>query len=94
MNVKFGNLERPRHSIDPTKPESESKVIEMMDKLHEAGFVRQQNVQNELKEWEYHVYSLPYQIEFGGHGYEAISIIEPYSNYLQPISLVSPEDKK
>lgn len=88
MIVKFGNLVQPRHSESPEKPEAKAKVSEMMDKLHEAGFVRQENVQQPLTGKSYHVFDLPHQIEFGGSASEAVKIMTPYSEYMKPLALV------
>lgn len=89
MIIKFGNLIQPRHSKDTEKPEAEAKIKEMMDKLHSAGFVRQENIANGVPEGKfYHVFDLPHQIEFGGSVSEAIEIMTPYSDYMQPIQVV------
>lgn len=89
MIVKFGNLAQPRHSEDPEKPEAKEKVEEMMAKLHEAGFVRQQNIANGVKDGKfYHVFDLPHQIEFGGDAEEAVKIMTEYSDYMKPIAVV------
>lgn len=93
MHVKFGNLPRPRHSNNPDKPEAEKMVLEMMDKLHAAGFERQQNISNGVNDGKfYHVFDLPYQMEFGGNVQEAIAIMTPYSDYMQPIAVTGPDD--
>jgi hypothetical protein len=93
MIVKFGNLVQPRHSEDPEKPEAKAKIEEMMQKLHEAGFVRQENIANGVKEGKfYHVFDMPHQIEFGGGNQEALEIMKPYSNYMKPIQLVGPTE--
>lgn len=90
MIVKFGNLAQPRHSDDPKKPEAKEKIEEMMQKLHEAGFVRQQNIKDGVKEGKfYHVFDLPHQIEFGGGGEEAVKIMTEYSDYMKPIAVVA-----
>lgn len=89
MIVKFGNLVQPRHSEDPEKPEAKEKVEEMMQKLHEAGFVRQENIQHGVKNGKfYHVFDLPHQIEFGGSVQDAVRIMTPYSDYMKPIAVV------
>lgn len=89
MIVKFGNLEQPRHSEDPAKPEAKEKVAEMMNRLHEAGFVRQENIKDGVKDGKfYHVFDLPHQIEFGGNVSEAVEIMTPYSNYMKPLQVV------
>lgn len=89
--VKFGNLSQPRHSDSPDKPEAKEKIAEMMDKLHEAGFVRQENIANGVKDGKfYHVFDLPHQIEFGGAGDEAVKIMTPYSDYMKPLQVVAP----
>lgn len=89
MTVKFGNLVAPRHSEDPKKPEAEAKVKEMMQKLHDAGFVRQENISNGVSDGKfYHVFDLPHQIEFGGYYEEAIKIMTPYSAYMKPLQVV------
>lgn len=91
MIVKFGNLVQPRHSEDPEKPEAKEKIEEMMKLLHEAGFERQQNIANGVKEGKYyHVFDLPHQIEFGGGTEEAIQIMTAYSDYMKPIAVVAP----
>lgn len=89
MIVKFGNLVQPRHSEDPDKPEAKEKITEMMAKLHEAGFERQQNISNGVKDGKfYHVFDLPHQIEFGGDVEEAVKIMTEYSDYMKPIAVV------
>jgi len=89
MIVKFGNLIQPRHSEDPEKPEAKDRVTEMMAKLHEAGFVRQQNIRDGVKDGKfYHIFDFPHQIEFGGDVQEAIKIMEPYSDYMKPLQVV------
>jgi len=89
MIVKFGNLPQPRHSEDPKKPEAKDKVTEMMGKLHEAGFVRQENISDGVKDGRfYHVFDLPHQIEFGGDVQEAVEIMTPYSDYMKPLQVV------
>ena len=89
MIVKFGNLKQPRHTNNPDKPDAEQKIDEMMQKLHDAGFVRQQNISNGLDVGKfYHVFDLPYQIEFGGDVELAIEIMTPYSEYMQPLKVV------
>lgn len=89
MIVKFGNLVQPRHSEDPEKPEAKEKVEEMMQKLHQAGFIRQENISNGIKDGKfYHVFDLPHQIEFGGNVQEAVEIMTPYSEYMKPIAVV------
>jgi hypothetical protein len=91
MIVKFGDLAQPRHSEDPEKPEAKEKIEEMMQKLHDAGFERQQNISNGVKDGKfYHVFDLPHQIEFGGGAEEALEIMTPYSDYMKPIALVAP----
>ena len=90
MIVKFGNLTQPRHSEDPEEPDAKNKVTEMMQKLHEAGFERQQNIKEGVSDGKfYHVFDLPHQIEFGGHGKEAIEIMTPYSEYMKPLQVVA-----
>lgn len=90
MTVKFGNLVQPRHSEDPKKPEARDKVSEMMDKLHEAGYVRQQNISNGVEDgMNYHIFDLPHQIEFGDDGEKAIKIMQPYSDYMKPLQVVA-----
>lgn len=89
MIVKLGNLEQPRHSEDPKKPEAKEKIREMMQKLHDAGFERQQNIEDGVKDGKfYHVFDLPHQIEFGGDVQEAVKIMTEYSDYMKPISVV------
>lgn len=89
MIAKFGNLVQPRHSEDPEKPEAKDKITEMMDKLHKAGFVRQQNIKNGVDVGKfYHVFDLPHQIEFGGNVKEAIQIMSPYSDYMKPLQVI------
>lgn len=89
MIVKFGNLAQPRHTEDPEKPEAKEKLAEMMQKLHEAGFVRQENIKNGVKDGKfYHVFDLPHQIEFGGNADEAVKIMKPYSEYMKPLAVV------
>lgn len=90
MIVKFGNLIQPRHSEDPKKPESEAKVAEMMGKLHEAGYVRQENIRDGVQDGKfYHVFDLPHQIEFGDTGEEALEIMTPYADYMKPLQVVA-----
>lgn len=88
MIVKFGNLVQPRHSEDSKKPEAKEKVEEMMQKLHDAGFVRQQNVSKGFEGKSYHVFDLPHQIEFGSDVEEAVKIMTEYSDYMKPIAVV------
>lgn len=89
MIVKFGNLVQPRHSEDPEKPEAKDKIEEMMGKLHEAGFERQQNIKNGVDPGKfYHVFDMPHQIEFGGDVQEAVKIMTEYSDYMKPIGVV------
>jgi hypothetical protein len=89
MIAKFGNLVQPRHSEDPKKPEAKDKIAEMMDKLHEAGFIRQENIRDGVKVGKfYHVFDLPHQIEFGGNVEDAVEIMKPYSDYMKPIAVV------
>lgn len=89
LTVKFGNLVQPRHSESPDKPEAKDKVTEMMAKLHKAGFVRQENIKNGVDSGKfYHVFDLPYQIEFGGNVQEAVKIMAEYSDYMKPIAVV------
>lgn len=91
MIVKFGNLSQPRHSEDPNKPEAKDKLLEMMTKLHEAGFIRQENIKDGVKDGKfYHIFDLPHSIEFGGFGAEAVAIMTPYSDYMKPLSVVAP----
>lgn len=90
ITVKFGNLVQPRHSEDPKKPEAKDKITEMMQKLHEAGYVRQENVKDGVKDGKfYHVFDLPHHIEFGDDGKEAVEIMTPYSEYMKPLSVVA-----
>jgi len=90
MIVKFGNLEMPRHSEDPEKPEAKAKIKEMMDKLHEAGYKRQQNIRNGVDSGKfYHVFDLPHQIEFGDDAKEALKIMTEYSDYMKPVAVVA-----
>lgn len=89
MIVKFGNLKQPRHSEDPDKPEAKAKVSEMMQKLHKAGFVRQENISSGVEDGKfYHVFDLPHQIEFGSDVDEAVKIMTPYSEYMKPLQVV------
>ncbi len=89
MIVKFGNLVQPRHTNNEEKPEAKEKITEMMEKLHNAGFVRQENVANGIPDGKfYHVFDLPHQIEFGGNVDEALKIMSPYSDYMQPLQVV------
>jgi len=91
ITAKFGNLAQPRHSDDPEKPEAKAKLTEMMSKLHEAGFVRQENIKDGVKDGKfYHVFDLPHQIEFGGSGKEAVEIMTPYSDYMKSLLVVAP----
>lgn len=90
ITAKFGNLTQPRHSESPEKPEAKDKVSEMMSKLHEAGYVRQENIRDGLKQGKYyHVFDLPHQIEFGDDGEEAVKIMTPYSEYMKPLAAVA-----
>jgi len=89
ITAKFGNLAQPRHSEDPDKPEAKDKVSEMMQKLHEAGFERQENIKDGVKDGKfYHVFDLPHQIEFGGDVQEAVKIMTEYSDYMKPLAVV------
>lgn len=91
LTVKFGNLVQPRHSESLEKPEAKDKITEMMQKLHDAGFVRQENIADGVKDGKfYHVFDLPHQIEFGGGGDEAVKIMTPYSEYMKPLQVVAP----
>ena len=95
MIVKFGNLVQPRHSEDPEKPEAKEKITEMMQKLHDAGFERQQNIRDGVKDGKfYHVFDMPHQIEFGGGTEEALEIMTPYSDYMKPIAVAAPPLKE
>lgn len=88
VQVSFGNLSAPHHSVSPDKPEAKEKVAEMMDKLREAGFKqvsKTADVENEPK--SYHIYDLPHKISFSSHGNEAIAIMQPYSDYMKPLIL-------
>lgn len=88
MIVKFGNLVQPRHSEDPKKPEAKDMVTEMMQKLHDAGFVRQENISEGVKDGKfYHVFDLPHQIDFGGDVGEAVEIMKPYSGFMKPLQV-------
>ena len=88
MEIKFGNLEQPRYSKNLKRPEAEAKVTEMMQKLHEAGFVKQENISNGVNDGKfYHIYELPYQIEFGSDVITAIKIMTPYSDYMEPLQV-------
>lgn len=90
MYVKFGNLTQPRHSEDPKKPEAEEKISEMMGKLHEAGYVRQDNIRDGVKDGKfYHIFDLPHSIELGDTGEEALEIMTPYADYMKPLSVVA-----
>lgn len=92
MIAKFGNLAQPKHSEDPEKPEAKEKVAEMMQKLHDAGFVREENIEKHENQQpdvkSYHVYSLPHQIDFSSSAEEAVKIMEPYSEYMKPLLVV------
>lgn len=89
MIVKFGNLAQPRHTENPDKPEAKEKIAEMMQKLHDAGFVRQENISNGVNNGKfYHVFDLPHQIEFGADVHEAVAIMTPYSEYMKPLQVV------
>lgn len=89
MQVKFGNLVQPRHSEDPEKPEAKTKITEMMQKLHEAGYVKQDNIRDGVKDGKfYHVFDLPHQIEFGDDAKEAVKIMTPYSKYMKPLQVI------
>lgn len=90
MQVKFGNLKQPRHTNNPDAPEAEDKIQEMMGKLHEAGYERQENIKDGVKDGKfYHVFDLPHQIEFGDDGKLAVDIMTPYSDYMQPLQVVA-----
>ena len=90
MIVKFGNLTQPRHSEDPEKPEAKEKISEMMSKLHEAGYIRQENISDGVQDGKfYHVFDLPHQIEFGDTGEEAVRIMTPYADYMKPLQVVA-----
>lgn len=92
MIVKFGNLKQPRHS--ESKPEAEDKLTEMMQKLHEAGYERQENIRDGVNDGKfYHVFDLPHQIEFGDDAEEAIDIMTPYADYMKPLMVVAPKTK-
>lgn len=90
MIIKFGNLAQPHHSEDPEKPEAREKITEMMQKLHDAGFKRVENTSKvDDAPKSYHVYDLPHQIEFSSDVNQAIEIMTPYSNYMQPINVIA-----
>lgn len=94
MIVKFGNLVQPKHSEAPEKPEAKDKITEMMAKLHEAGFVRQENIRDGVKDGKfYHIFDLPHQIEFGGDVEKAVKIMTQYSDYMKPIQVVGNPSK-
>lgn len=89
MQVSFGNLDQPRHSEAPEKPEAKEKLAEMMIKLHEAGFKRVENtskIDDEPK--SYHIFDLPHKIEFSSDVDEAVKIMTPYSDYMKPLAVV------
>lgn len=89
MQISFGNLEQPRHSESPDKPEAKEKLTEMMAKLHEAGFKRVENtskIDDEPK--SYHIFDLPHKIEFSSDVDEAVKIMTPYSDYMKPLAVV------
>lgn len=89
MIVRFGNLEQPRHSEDPEKPDAKNKVTEMMGKLHDAGFARQQDISKGVGNGRlYHVFDMPHVIEFGADVREAVEIMQPYSEYMKPLAVV------
>ena len=82
--ISLGNLEKPLPADDTQK--SKDKIDEMMSKLHKTGFTRQQNISDGIKPGKfYHIYDMPYKIEFGGSVSEAIDIMRPYSQYLRQI---------
>ena len=90
MKVKFGNLPAPRHTEDPNKPEAEDKLKEMMTRLHDAGYERQENIRDGVKDGPfYHIFYLPHQIEFGDYAEEAVKIMTPYSEYMKPLQVVA-----
>lgn len=92
MNVSFGNLVSLRPGL--IEPDAKEKTQELMDKLHAAGFVREENTTRNAKQSpdvkSYHIYDLPYKIEFSTRkgALEASEIITPYSKYLSPVSVV------
>lgn len=89
MIVKFGNLAQPKHSESPEKPEAKEKITEMMQKLHDIGYVRQERISDGIKPGKfYHVFDLPHQIEFGDDAKEALEIMQEYSDYMKPIMVV------
>ena len=95
MEVSFGNQSQPKHSNNPELPEAEEKLAEMMGKLHAAGFVRQENIKDGVKDGKfYHIFSLPHKIEFGVNDKEAIEIMAPYSKYMQPLMVVAPIEEQ
>jgi hypothetical protein len=65
-----------------------------MDKLHEAGFVREENTEKNASQdpsvKSYHIYDLPYKIEFSSReaALEAAEIMTPYSKYLSPVAVI------
>lgn len=90
LTVKFGNLVQPHHSENPEKPEAKEKITEMMNKLHKAGYVRQENIRDGVKDGKfYHIFDLPHSIEFGDDGKEAVEIMTPYSKYMKPLQVVA-----
>lgn len=89
MYVSFGNLPYPHFSNSPEKPEAKEKVVEMMKKLNDAGFKRIEKTEDvHSAPKQYHIYSLPHKIEFSSDVDEAIKIMTPYSDYMQPLAVV------
>lgn len=92
MNVSFGNLSVLKPGL--IEPDAKEKVDELMTRLHDAGFIREQNTEKnnnqEPSVKSYHIYELPYKIEFSSPegAKEAIEIMTPYSKYLAPVALV------
>lgn len=92
MNVSFGNLASLKHGL--VEPDAPKKTKELMEELHKAGFVREQSTEKNNNQdpdvKSYHIYSMPYKIEFSSKegAEEAIKIMTPYSKYLSPVAVV------
>lgn len=89
MQVSFGNLPYPKPTNNPDKPEAKAKMLEMMSKLDAAGFKRiEKTADVDSAPKQYHIYDLPHKIEFSSDVNEAVKIMTPYSDYMQPLMVV------
>lgn len=92
MNVRFGNLSRPRHS---SAKGAEGKIKEMMKALNEAGFSQESSIEKNQYNFTvktYHIFDLPHTISFSPacrDDEEFLSIMRPYEDYMKPLAVES-----